>query len=73
MVLRWLLRVPRIPSVPRVSLLSQAITPPPRTVPKVKPAASTPVVLAAPPLGLTKAIVRGPSKSFWMAERSFVY
>ena len=34
-LLRWLERAPRIPSVPRVSLSSHAITPPPRTVPNV--------------------------------------
>ena len=34
------------------------------------PATSTLVVLAAPPLGLRNATVRGPSKSRWIAARS---
>ena len=34
------------------------------------PAASTPVVLAAPPLGVRNAMVRGPSKSRWIARRA---
>ena len=60
-----------MPRVPRVSLLSQATTRPPRAVPNVKPAASALVVFAAPPFGLTNAIVRGLPKSFWTRARSF--
>ena len=51
-----------MPSVPWVSLLSQASTYPPRFWPKVMASSRAATVLPAPPLGLTTVIWRSPPK-----------
>src|SRR5699024_2385535 len=61
--------MPRQPSVPRVSLLSQASTLPPRVTPRVAAIIREAVVLWAPPLRLTTAMLRGPSSGRRMRSR----
>ena len=58
-----------MPSVPWVSLLSQASTKPPRVWPKVRPSISVATVLPAPPFGLTTVIWRSPPKARRTAAR----
>src|SRR5699024_1402223 len=68
----WSVGMPRQPRVPRVSLLSQASTLPPRVTPSVAAIIREAVVLCAPPLRLTTAMFRGPSSGRRMRSRRSV-